>query len=343
MILDERKKLILEAIIKDYVETAEPVGSRSIVRKHQLGVSPATVRNEMADLEDMGFLEQPHTSSGRIPSQLGFRYYVDCMMEKEELAESEKELLHKILSERIDDIFEVIRRTGVTLSQFTRYASFIIGAPIKVAEIKSVQLVPIHKGAVLVVLVTSTGVVLHKMIDVPESVKTSDLERISAFFTRNLAGLRLSELSKTGLQSLRDELLRQRKAIDKVLEALDDLLQASDEEKVFISGTINMLNEPEFRNPDKLKTVLGILEEDALFKKVLDSSGVNEVRIKIGRENELEEIQELSLVFASYEIKGQEMGKIGLIGPVRMQYWRAAGLVESFREVVQDVLRKLMA
>ncbi|NSW83278.1 MAG: heat-inducible transcription repressor HrcA [Syntrophothermus sp.] len=342
MVLDERKKLILEAIIKDYVETAEPVGSRSIVRKHQLGVSPATVRNEMADLEEMGFLEQPHTSAGRIPSQLGFRYYVDCMMEKEELAENEKELLHRVLSDRINDIFEVIRRTGVTLSQFTRYASFVISGPIKVAEIKSVQLVPMQKGTALVVLVTSSGVILHKLIDTPESIQAHDLEKISAFFTRGLAGVKLGELSRTSLKSLRDELLSQRKAIDRVLEAIDELLQASDEEKVLISGAINMLNEPEFRNPDKLKTVLGILEENSLFKKVLNDPGPQEVRIKIGRENEVEEIQELSLVFTSYEINGQEMGKIGLIGPVRMQYWRAAGLVESFRDVVEDVIRKLM-
>lgn len=342
MHLDERKKLILEAVIRDYVETAEPVGSRSIVRKHQLRVSPATVRNEMADLEEMGFLEQPHTSAGRIPSQLGFRYYVDCMMEKEELSSQEKELLRKVISEKINDINEVIRRTGTTLSQLTRYASFIVSAPIKVNEIKCLQLLPVGKETALVVVLTSAGIILHKMIEIPESIQPADLERISALFTHNLRGVKLGDLGRTLLESLRDELLDRRQAIDTALEALEELLGDLGEERVVLSGTLNMFNEPEFRDLEKLRTILGILQEESFFRRALNESGLQEVKIKIGKENRIDEIKELSLVFTSYEVDGEEMGKIGVIGPVRMEYWKAAGLVESFREVVQDVVRKLM-
>lgn len=343
MILNERKKLILETIIRDYVETAEPVGSRSIVRKHRLGVSPATVRNEMADLEELGFLEQPHTSAGRIPSQLGFRYYVDFMMEKEELSEAEKAGLRQAISKKISDINEVIRRTGVTLSQFTRYASFVISPSIKANEIKSVQLVPLQKGSALVLLVTSAGVTLHKIIEIPDSIQPVELEKISLLFTCTLKGTRLGDLSRSNLEFLRNELLAEREAIDRVLEALEELLGDSEEERVLVSGAMNMLYEPEFRDLEKLKVVLGILQEDTLIKKLLNESGLQEVRIKIGKENGLEEIQELSLVFTGYEVNGEEIGKIGLIGPVRMQYWRAAGLVDSFREIVEDVISKLMA
>jgi len=342
MYLDERKRMILEAVIRDYVETAEPVGSRTIVRKHQLGVSPATVRNEMADLEEMGFLEQPHTSAGRIPSERGFRYYVDCMMEKEQLTPMEIDALQRVISEKINDINEVIRRTSLTLSQLTRYASFIVCAPMNINEIKSVQLVPMRVGKAMVVVVTSAGVILHKRIDIPDSIQPVDLEGISSLFTRNLAGTRFSNLNRTALESMRAELLGKRQLIDNALQALEDLLGHSEEEKVMLSGTLNMFNEPEFKNLEKLRTILGILQEESFFRKALDDCTGSEVKIKIGKENQVEEIKELSLVFTSYEINGEEMGKIGLLGPVRMEYWKAAGSVESVREIVVDVIRQLI-
>lgn len=342
MDIDKRKELILEAIIRDYVETAEPVGSRSIVRKHRLKVSPATVRNEMSDLEEMGLLEQPHTSAGRIPSERGFRYYVDCLMVKEELNQLEKELLYRMIADKISDVNEVIQRVSSTLSRFTRYASFIVAAPITLDEIKSVQLMEIEPGKALLIAVTASGIILHQWIDIPGSITGIDLDNISTLFTETFQETRPDYLTRTFLASLRDELWEQRQLVEVVLDSLNELLRKSEEERVILSGALNILSEPEFRDLEKLKTVLGILQEEAFLKQALNDTPVQEITIKIGKENKLEEIKELSLIFTGYKIDGQEMGKMGVIGPVRMEYWKAASWVESLRDVAEDLISKLL-
>lgn len=339
MTLDERKKRILESIIKDYVETAEPVGSRAVVKKHNLRISAATVRNEMADLEDMGYLEQPHTSAGRIPSESGFRYYVDCMMERENLVDDEVELLQKILKDNLQDWDNVIQSIGSFLSQVTRYTSFIIVPTIKFDEFKYIQLVPVEKGKAMVIVVTDTGVLMHRRIDVPESVESKDLQSINEVFNRLFAGKKLSDLRKTDLQTVRDELKLRKKIIDHILEVIDNLADNSGEEKVVISGILNMLNEPEFKDLEKLKKILAILEADTVLKNLLPETSGEKVDITIGRENRLDEAKEMSIVLAGYKVFG-EVGRVGVIGPVRMEYWKAAGTVESVRTIIDEVLQK---
>ncbi|MCR4400148.1 MAG: heat-inducible transcriptional repressor HrcA [Syntrophomonadaceae bacterium] len=342
MDLDERKRIILEAVIRDYVETAEPVGSRAIVRKHGLGVSAATVRNEMADLEAMGFLEQPHTSAGRIPSEQGFRYYVDCMMAKEEPGPEDLRFLRREITERISDISEVIQKTSASLSQLTGYACFAVSAVLSADEIKSVQLIPVQAGKAVVVVVTSAGEVLHTRIDIPDSIGAGDLQELSQLFTRALKGTRVQTITRTMLETLRDELLGRREVIERALQSLGDLLDSSGEERVTLTGTLNMFNEPEFKNLSKLRSLLALLQENDILKRVVGDAAVREVRIKIGRENQVEEIKELSVVFTDYEVEGEKGGKLGLIGPVRMEYWKAAGSLDSVREIVEETIRRLI-
>ncbi len=337
MILDERKRLILESVIKDYVATAEPVGSRAVVRKHTLNVSAATVRNEMADLEDMGYLEQPHTSAGRIPSEKGFRYYVDCMMENENPSEEQIEVLHKLLEDSIQEWNDVVQGIGHFLSQVTNYASFIIVPSIKFSQFQSLQLVPIQEGQALVLVVTDIGIIMHRKISIPRSIKARDLQAIGDLFNRAFRGRKLSEVQRGDLQSLRDELKSRRQVIDKSLEALDSLLDSPHDEKVVISGALNILKEPEFKDLDKLRRILTLFEEDGPLKEVLPEQTREGVDIRIGQENKAEDIKEMSLVFSGYRTAG-EMGKIGLIGPVRMEYWKAAGTVESVRKIIDELM-----
>lgn len=339
MELDARKKRILESVIRDYVESAEPVGSRSVVKKHGLRISAATVRNEMADLEEMGYLEQPHTSAGRIPSEKGFRYYVDCMMQKETLEDAEIELLHKILREHEGDWDEVIQKVGSFLSQVTNYASFIIVPSMRLSEFKSIQIIPIAEDKAIILLLTDVGVLMHRKIDIPLSITEADLQLLSKTFNRVLSGTKLEEIGRSKLNSLRDELKIRRKVINKVLEAIDLMLEGSNQENVVINGVLNILNEPEFKDLDKLKRILTILEEDFLLKQVIPADVGEDVNITIGKENKLEDIQEMSLVIASYHNLG-EIGKMGVLGPVRMEYWKAAGTVESLRNVLNDILGK---
>lgn len=338
MTLDRRKRKILESVIKDYVETAEPVGSRAIVRRHALNVSAATVRNEMADLEEMGYLEQPHTSAGRIPSQKGFRYYVDCMMQSEVLSDEELDLLQKYLQEQAQEWQQVFYSVGQFLSQVTNYASFVILPPVKISQFQYLQLLPIDSGQALVLLVTDVGIIMHRRIDIPEDIQPEDLQAISNLFNRALRGRRLEDIYRSDLQLLREELKDRRRVIDRTLDTVEALLSQTGEEKVFISGALNILREPEFKDLEKIRRILMIFEEDELFKDVIPQEVSNTVDICIGRENESEEMQEMSVVFAGYHT-GREMGRVGVIGPVRMEYWKAAGTVESVRIIIESMLR----
>lgn len=341
MTLDRRKRKILESVIKDYVETAEPVGSRAIVRRHALNVSAATVRNEMADLEEMGYLEQPHTSAGRIPSQKGFRYYVDCMMQSEVLSDEELDLLQKYLQEQAQEWQQVFYSVGQFLSQVTNYASFVILPPVKISQFQYLQLLPIEPGQALVLLVTDVGIIMHRRIDIPENIQPEDLQVISNLFNRALRGRRLEDIYRSDLQLLREELKDRRRVIDRTLDTVEALLSQTGEEKVFISGALNILREPEFKDLEKIRRILMIFEEDELFKDVIPQEVSNTVDICIGRENESEEMQEMSVVFAGYHT-GREMGRVGVIGPVRMEYWKAAGTVESVRIIMEAFLRDNM-
>ncbi len=339
MTLDERKKRILGSIIKDYVETAEPVGSRAIVRKHGLNISAATVRNEMADLEEMGYLEQPHTSAGRIPSEKGFRYYVDCMMEKESLSDEEMEVLERLLKDSIQEWNDVAEGVGNFLSQVSNYASFMIVPSVKFSQFQYLHLVPIQEGQALVLVVTDIGLIMHRKIAIPKGISSEDLQAISEVFNRVCRGKKLIEMQRSELQQLRDDLKRRRQVIDSALDALDNLLENTNDEKILISGALNILKEPEFKDLDKLKRILTLLEEDGLIKGIIPERMSQEVDIRIGRENQSEDAKEMSLVFTGYRTAG-EMGKMGLIGPVRMEYWKAAGTLESVRTIIEDLLKQ---
>ena len=370
MSMDERKRQILQSIIKDYVETAEPVGSRAVVRKHDLKISAATVRNEMADLEEMGYLEQPHTSAGRIPSERGFRYYVDCMMENESLSEEQIEDLRNTITNNVRDLDDVIDKVtqflsliniytsfivensiktnkvrdleeeianvAHFLSQITRYTSFIVVPSIHTSQFRYLQLIPLDPGEVLLLLVTDLGLIMHRKIEIPENVSLQDLESIGALFNNVFANRRLEELRRSDLQVLREELHQRRGIIDSALDAIDLLLQNSHDERVVISGVLNMLNEPEFKDLEKLRRFLSLLEEESTIKNRLPQSSGENVNISIGRENP-EDMKDMSVVMAGYK-SFDELGKMGVIGPVRMEYWRAAGTVEAVRMLIKEIL-----
>ncbi|MDD4801938.1 MAG: heat-inducible transcriptional repressor HrcA [Syntrophomonas sp.] len=338
MILDERKRQILESVIKDYVATAEPVGSRAVVRKHALNISAATVRNEMADLEDIGYLEQPHTSAGRIPSEKGFRYFVDCMMENENPTDEQIEVLRQFMNDSIQEWSDVVQVVGSFLSKVTNYASFIIVPSVKFSQFQSLQLIPIQEGQALVLVITDVGVIMHRKISIPKSINSQDLGVISDIFNRAFRGKKLTELQRSDLQILREELKIRRQVIEDSLEALDSLLDSPNDEKVIINGALNMLKEPEFKDLDKLSRILTLFGEDGSLKDILPEQIKDGVDIRIGQENTAEDIKEMSLVIAGYRTAG-ELGKIGLIGPVRMEYWKAAGTVESVLNIINEIFK----
>lgn len=338
--MDERKKKVLLAIVKDFISTAEPVGSRTIARKYKIGVSPATIRNEMADLEEMGYIEQPHTSAGRIPSDTGYRYYVDCLMEKESLKEAEQEYIKQRFSKRIRDIQEVINMSAQLLSEMTNYTSLIMGPYQKSDRIKHVALLPLATDKALLVAVSQSNIVSNYLLDIPPSLTEADLERIARVWNNRLKGVAIAEIGQEVLDDIYQELYAYRRVVQAIVEAL----VGSGEQgsgPVSLSGALNILNQPEFKDLDKVRGILELLEKPDVIREILASSPERGLNIKIGSENELEGINECSVVSATYVVDGELMGHIGILGPTRMDYAKTVTLVEAVAQHLRQAILKL--
>ncbi|NLL18884.1 MAG: heat-inducible transcription repressor HrcA [Clostridia bacterium] len=341
MPMDERKKKVLLAIVKDFISTAEPVGSRTIARKYQLGVSPATIRNEMADLEEMGYIEQPHTSAGRVPSDSGYRYYVDCLMEKQTLGEAEKEYIRQRFSKRIREIQDVINVSAELLSEMSNYTSLIMGPYQKSERIKQVALLPLATDKALLVAVSQSNAVSNYLLDIPPSLTEADLERITRVWNSRLKGVAMAEIGKEVLDDIYQELYAYRKVIQAIVDVLLGDGDQSAGGHISLSGALNIFNQPEFKDLDKVRGILELLESPDVIREILANSPETGLSIKIGGENQVEGINECSVVTATYVVDGELMGHIGILGPTRMDYAKTVTLVETMAQQLREVLSKL--
>lgn len=340
MEMDERKEKVLQAIILDYIATADPVGSRTIARKYDLGVSPATVRNEMSDLEEMGLLEQPHTSAGRIPSQLGYRYYVDCLMEKEPIALEKREAVRNLFLTRIKETEASIQLASKMLSQLTNYTALVLAPFYGQNTLRHIQLLPLEPGKAVVVIVLDNGHVEHRVMEIPEALQDKDLIMISKLLNKHLHGLTLEQWRNTIMQSIYHELSHQEKLLKNVIEHIEKSLMVEHEQRVYLGGTLNMLNQPEFKQIEKVKALLKLLEEDTILKEVLTSQEEGVV-IKIGKENRYDGMKECSLITATYQLNGKVIGTLGVLGPTRMEYSRAISMLELLTTALTEGLKKV--
>ncbi|HWJ03297.1 MAG TPA: heat-inducible transcriptional repressor HrcA [Verrucomicrobiae bacterium] len=340
MEMDERKRKVLQAIVLDYIATAEPVGSRTIARKFDLGVSSATIRNEMADLEDMGLIEQPHTSAGRIPSNSGYRYYVDCLMQKTSLSEKEKTVIEDIIFQKIKKIQGLVHETSRLLSQVTNLTSMVLTNQQGGGVFHQVHLLPYQPAKALMVVVKDGGAVENHIIDVAEGTTQEDLLRVSNLLNHRLKGLTHEHIKTKVLGELYSELARQKDLISMAMEVLKPILDSNDEDGLVLGGTINMLNQPEFKDVEKLKTVLKVLEEGQVLRKVLSRETGQGLTVRIGGENKLEEMQDCSIITAAYKLDGQTLGVIGVLGPTRMDYAKICSVVEFMTQNLSSVINR---
>jgi len=343
MTLDARKKNVLLAIIQDYIATAEPVGSRTIARKYNLGVSPATIRNEMADLEEMGYIEQPHTSAGRVPSNRGYRYYVDHLMQREELSAEEEQLLLSGYLTKMQEVAQVLRRTGQLLSHITSYTGVILTTCYGQGKFKHIQLIHMSAGQAMVVVVTDTGAVHHRIIEIPESICPADLETISAVLNQKMHGKSIENIRLTLIKEIYFELAKQKHVIDLAMDVIRDSLSVETGEKIYLGGIFNILNQPEFNNIEKVKTLLSLLEHENEIANIMTDVFRNEgVTVRIGEEMVDDRMKEYSMVMGSYHMEGKPVGAIGLLGPTRMDYARAFAVVEYMTRNLSLVMERLL-
>ncbi len=345
MLLDDRKLKILQAIIDDYIYSAEPVGSRTIAKKHELGLSSATIRNEMADLEEMGLLEQPYTSAGRVPSDKGYRLYVDQLMKINELTESEIEKIRDDMNIRINELSQLIRNASAVMSRFTKYTSIAVTPHMKQSVLKAVQVVPIEPGKALVIIVTDSNIVRNNLIRIPESVTPDFLIQISNMLNEQLKGFTLEMLKSDILNEKFEKLTALPYGLIKpLLDGIEDLIKTIDKPEVYLEGATNILNFPEFKEVDKAKEFLNILDEKKLVSDLLinNTNKNNEIIIHIGNENDMEGIKDCSLVTASYSVGNHVIGTIGIIGPTRMEYSKVVSSMNYIRNKINQEILKLL-
>ncbi len=338
MQMDERKKKILRAIVQDYVTTAEPVGSRTIAKKFDLGISPATIRNEMSDMEELGLIEQPHTSAGRIPSDAGYRYYVDCLMEKPRLSREAKEVIERETTKHIAEIQKVIAHSSKLLSELTHLTSVVIGPNKGKSPFNQMHFLPYQPGQAIMVVVKENGAVENEIVDIGENVTAEDLQKIANVLNQKLRGRSMAQVKKDLLTEIYSELARQRSLIDRSLELLSEILDSNNEsEEFYLGGTINMLNQPEFQDIEKIKPLFQFLEEKKQLKEVLKPNK-DGLGVTIGGENKIVELKSFSIITGTYDFEGELIGSIGLIGPTRMDYAKAMAMVDYMTRTLSELL-----
>ena len=343
MIMDERKKRILQAIIDDYIDTAEPIGSRTIARKHELGLSSATIRNEMADLEEMGYLAQPHTSAGRVPSDKGYRLYVDKLMPAHDLKAEDIEKLRSEMELRINELSQLLRQASAVLSRFTKYTSMAISPQLRASTIKAIQVVPIEPGKALVIVVNNADIVRNGLVKISEYIKPEALIKISNILNNKLSGLAIQQVNLHIIKDLERETGVPGEILMPILDGAADCIEQIDNQEVFVEGTTNILNYPEFRDVVKAREFMSMIDEKtSICKALLDNVAPEGIVVRIGNENDLSGIKDCSLITINYNIAGTLNGTIGIIGPTRMEYPKVISSLRYVRKIVSDEINRLM-
>jgi heat-inducible transcriptional repressor len=337
--LTERQKLILSAIVDDYIRSAEPVGSRSISKRGNVAYSPATIRNEMSDLEELGYLEQPHTSAGRIPSHLGYRYYVDHLLQTGNLKPEELAMLKNALADRIMQIEQVMQQVAVITSNLTNLTSIVLGPEIFSTSLRHLQILPLDEKRAVAIIVTNTGLVENKLVTIPEGISVNSIERTVAILNAKLKGVPIYQLKSKLYTEIAAEMKKHVDEFERLIATIDSALQQDDNQRLYMSGATNMLNQPEFRDVEKAKPFLDLLDKAELLVQMV--SGVGEgVQVRIGTENTLEAMRDCSLVTATYSLNGQPIGVIGVLGPTRMEYGKVIGLLRHISQDLTEILNK---
>lgn len=343
MKIDGRKLKILQAIIHNYITNAEPIGSRTISKKYDLGVSPATIRNEMSDLEELGFLIQPHTSAGRVPSNKAYRLYVDGLVQKENLSTDIMKNLDKKMLEGIGQMEELIENSASILSKLTNYTSLAIAPQLKLSRLKHVQIVPVDDNKVLLVLVTNSGIVKNTILRLERSIPQEQLNVISNLLTAKLKGELIGHIGDVLQSDIIQDMYNFKDTISVLINTINESINNIDSIELYSNGLTKIFNFPEYNDIDKAKSFISFIEnKDNVVNMLLNSDfdKINNLGITIGEENSYDEIKNCSLITATYKINGKTIGKIGVIGPTRMEYSKVIPLVQSISLDLSDIIKK---
>ena len=344
MILNERKVRILEAIITDYIRTAEPIGSRTIAKKYGLGISSATIRNEMSDLEEMGLIVQPHTSAGRVPSDKGYRLYVDELMHRRELGENEAAYLRQLVLRNMGAIDSLMQETARALAILTNYTTIVSEPRLTHPQMRHVQFVPLDAESIIMVLVTDNKVAKNHTINISSPMDYQTLNTLSVTFNRLFSGWALQEILDS-YERYEDGIAQSAgvlaDALTPVWNALANAIIVEDNVAVYTSGAKNILGFPEFNDLEKARPIFEALEEKEMLVTLLGGDNSEDISIIIGAENRLEELRNCSIIKANYDMGERISGSIGIIGPTRMDYSQVVAVLNSIVKNINSVLKGL--
>ena len=341
MALNDRKIQILQAIINDYIETAEPVGSRTIAKKYNLGISSATIRNEMSDLEEMGLILQPHASSGRIPSDMGYRLYVDHLMQQKELSVDEQKYLQSVISRDINQIDYLMEETAKALSLLTNYTTFISEPVGQRTRIKQIRLLPLDSASLLLVIATGDNFIKNHVIKMDSVPSEEKIFYMGICLNRVLQGCALNEIDGAVISRMQAELQEYQELLEPILKAIEITMRAAEKVQVHMSGARNMLAFPEFSVIQKAKSLFQTLEENDVLVTMLEESKGNDIQILIGSENTVQGMKDCSVITATYKMGDNTRGTIGIVGPTRMDYSQVISVLNGMVQNIEGVLRNL--
>lgn len=339
--MDERKKTILKITVKDYIESAQPVSSRVLAKKYLLGWSPATIRNEMADLEEEGYLIQPHTSSGRIPSDRGYRFYVDFLLDGYELYDEDIRIANNIIFSSLD-WENLLKKVAELMSERTTFIGVVLFPQLRNAILKKIEFVDLREEAVVIIVTTSTGIIKERIIKLSKPISEEELQKLKIKLNKEFGNRELQEIYWI-LSKEKEKFSLPKDIGETLLDILKELLYTGREEGVFVAGLSRILQHLEFQNVNKIKTLIDVLEEEKILSSLLFTAFLNNgLTILIGQEINIPELSDCSVVTTVYSLGGNITGSIGMIGPKRMKYERVLAFVELISKTLSERLTQIL-
>ncbi len=339
--LNDREKTILRSIIQQFILTASPVGSRNITKKFNVGVSPATVRNIMSDLEDTGFIDHPHTSAGRVPTDKGYRYYVDTLMEIQKLKNTDKGIIDKSLDQNILETDEILKIASRLLSSITNQIACVTYPTLDKGILEKIQLVSLTSTRLLVVVSIKSGLVKTITLEFNSEIGNIKLHKVETLLNERLNGLTFQEIRKTVKERFVDVGENEKPVIRLFIDSVDKIFKDHHkEDKLVISGATNVIHQPEFEDPEKFQSIIELIENKDIIIHIMDKQkldSVDNIVISIGRENEVEKFNEYSFITKEYKF-GETSGTLGIIGPKRMEYSRIIAIIDYLSKILSNAL-----
>lgn len=341
MELDERKKKILQAVIRNYLETGEPVGSRTISKYTDLNLSSATIRNEMADLEEMGYILQPHTSAGRIPSDKGYRFYVDAMMEEKNREVVE---MNEMLVERQDKMETLLKQVAKVLARNTQYATMVSAPQTRRNKLKFIQLSRVDERQILAVIVIEGNVIKNNILNVEEELTDETILKLNILLNTNLNGLTINEINLGMISLMKQQAGIHSAIVSEVIDAVAEAIKAEEDLEIYTSGTNNIFRYPELADQQKASELINTFEEKQLLGELLqdmsDENGSTGIQVYIGAETPVQSMRDCSVVTATYELGDGMKGTIGIVGPKRMDYDKVVGTLRTIQTQLDELYRQ---